>query len=74
MTTTEQETPRSIAKAAGYYIREGSYHGTTDDRARQRQRRTGRLVPPIAACHFERDGEVIARLDPAECNRHLGLG
>jgi hypothetical protein len=41
--------------------------------ARQRQRRTGGLVPPIVACHFERDGEVVARCDPAECNRHLGL-
>lgn len=41
--------------------------------ARQRQRRTHRSVPPIVACHFERDGEVIARFDPAECNRHLGL-
>src|SRR4051794_10369830 len=38
-----------------------------------RQRRTGRLVPPIVACHFEREGEVIGRFDPAECNRHLGL-
>lgn len=25
-------TARKIAKAAGYYIREGSYLGTTDDR------------------------------------------
>src|SRR4051794_30693403 len=32
--------------------------------ARQRQRRTGWLVPPIVACHFERDGEVVARFDP----------
>ena len=27
------QTARKIAEAAGYYIREGSYTGTTDDRA-----------------------------------------
>jgi hypothetical protein len=32
MITTNKSTPRTLAKAAGYYVREGSYQGTTDDR------------------------------------------
>lgn len=30
--TNRTSTARKIAETAGYYVREGAYHGTTDDR------------------------------------------
>src|SRR5260370_874742 len=32
--------------------------------ARQRRIEANGSIPPIAACHFERNGEIVARFDP----------
>ena len=42
--------------------------------ARQRRTERNSIVPPIAGCRFERNGEIVAHFNPADCNRHLGLG
>lgn len=61
---------RKIAEAAGYYVREGSYQGTTDDRlGRWYVGKEGELFAPFGAGYPSRAQAWAAAAENVELSR-----